>query len=247
MRTNRKYFTFNGESSADYGLFINGRGTYDSPRPDLDFVQIPGRSGDLIYDNKRFENIDVIYPACFTLDNFRRNFKAVQEWLLSSKGYQRLEDSYNPEYFRMATVAEAIELSEIEWSHDAGSFDLVFNCKPQRWLVSGEESIEIDLTGLATFLKNPTKFEAKPLIRVYGYGTIYLNEKPITVASQGVAPYIDIDSESMNCSHPSANMNAYVTTGDEYPVLTAGTNNIMISQSGMNFTKILITPRWWTI
>lgn len=235
----KKTFTFDNKSSGDFGLFINGRGVFDSPEPDLEYVSIPGRSGDLIYDNKRFNNIELTYPACFTLSNFQSNLKALQAFFLKHKGYFRLEDDYLPDHFRMASVDRAINPEEIVWVYDSGSVDLTFNCKPQLYLKSGET--ETEYTSDDT-VSNPTAFVAKPLISIYGTGSITLAGKTIQVASHAY-PYIVIDCDLMDCYYDVHNLNQYVTVSD-FPELAPGNNTLVI---GSGITNVGITPRWWTV
>ena len=127
-----KAFYIDGESSADYGLFITGAGVYDAPAYDYEAVQIPGRSGDLLLDNGRFFNLSVTYPA-FVPDV--RRLQAIRQWLFSKRGYCRLCDDYNPDEYRMAAYASGLSVDV--FANRAGSFDLVFNCKPQRFLFEG--------------------------------------------------------------------------------------------------------------
>lgn len=235
-----KTFTFDAVTSSTYGLYINGRGIYDSPEPDLEYISIPGRSGDLIYDNNRFENIDITYPACFMLSSFKSNFKSLQAFLLKHKGYYKLTDDYEPNYFRLASIRKAIELNDIDWTYDAGSFDLTFNCKPQRFLTSGE-TVTNYVSASAT-INNPTNFPAKPLLQVYGTGSVTIGGVTFTISSHSY-PYIEIDCELMDCYYQGNNANAYVTIGDAFPVLPPG--NSAFAMSGP--TQVGVKPRWWTV
>ena len=45
-----KSFTFNGQSSPDFGLIISGKDIYSAPAPDVSFVSVPGRDGDVLID-----------------------------------------------------------------------------------------------------------------------------------------------------------------------------------------------------
>lgn len=134
--TMRKTFTFNGHNSAEFGLFITGAAVYDAPQYDYDFVSIPGRSGDLILDNGRFHNLEVRYPA-FVVDPSQ--MAAIRAWLLGARGYQRLTDDYNPDEYRMAVYAVGLEGDP--FNQKAVNFDIVFNCKPQRYALEAEEPI----------------------------------------------------------------------------------------------------------
>ena len=47
------FFTYNGISSADFGLHIESKNIFSAPEYDISFQSIPGRSGDLIVSNNR--------------------------------------------------------------------------------------------------------------------------------------------------------------------------------------------------
>lgn len=132
----RNYFIYNGRDSRDFGVYISGQGTFSAPQKAYQFYNIPGRNGALIgYDN-RFENIEVSYDA-FIYKDFSKNIAEFRSFLLSVPGYARLEDSYHPDEFRMAAYVGAFE-PEVTPKNDAGQFTITFNCKPQRYLFSGE-------------------------------------------------------------------------------------------------------------
>ena len=48
------YFTYNGRSSAEFGLHIEKKDVFSAPEYDAEFISIPGRSGDIINPNRRF-------------------------------------------------------------------------------------------------------------------------------------------------------------------------------------------------
>lgn len=235
-----KKFIYNNVSSDVYGLYINGRGVFDSPEPDLEFLTVPGRSGDLVYDNKRFKNIEIKYPACFMQENFLSNFKAFQAFMLSHKGYYKLTDDYQPNHYRMAAISRSIDLSDINWTYDAGSFDLVFNCKPQLFLTSGDT--RTTYTAASNTITNPTRFASKPILRVVGAGSVTIEGVTVTIASHSY-DYIDIDCDLMDCYYEGNNANSYVTVGNYFPELAPGDNTMTLS----GVASVGVTPRWWTV
>ena len=116
-------------------------------------------------------------------------------------------------------------------------------------LLTGTNIISTDMESLTVTiaspaeLENPTLFESKPIIRVYGNGTLNINDIYITVANSPYT-YIDIDCELMDCYHGSNNANSYVSfSTTDYVTLRSGTN--YFSYSG--FSQVSITPRWYTI
>lgn len=121
-------FYIDGESSADYGLLITGEAVWNAAAYDYEFVQIPGRSGDLVLDNGRFENITVTYPCA--LHDLGR-MADVRSWLMSKRGYHRITDDYNPGEYRLGVVIDGLSVDPFKAMH--GTFTVSFNCKPQRY------------------------------------------------------------------------------------------------------------------
>lgn len=233
-----EYFTYNGKSSRDFDVCISGEGTFISPRRDVTSVAVPGRDGDLHIDNGRFSNIQFRYPA-FIVQDFRHNFDAFKAYMSSQRGYQKLEDSYHPEYYRRAAYIEGLS-AKMSPLNRAGSFDIVFDCDPRRFLKSGDKSRS--MTNGQT-IKNPTLYDAKPLIRVTGYGTLTVTTISVVIASG--ASYTDIDCENEEAYSGLTSRNAAITLSDgKFPVLRPGVNPITYSG---NISGVTIIPHWWTV
>lgn len=235
----RNYITFAGQDLRQFGVYISGEGTYSAPQREYQQIAVPGRNRDLLIDGKRYGNIQIVYPA-FIYSNLKQNLAGLRAFLLSQTGYQRLTDTYHTGEFRQACYAGPFE-PEVTAKGDAGSFELVFNCGPQRYLGSGETATTLTADGTVT---NPTRFNAKPLLRVRGNGTVGIGAFSFTVASNS-NNYTDIDCEMLDCFRGSANRNNYVTfTNHEFPELVPGSNGITL---GTGITSVRITPRWWTV
>ena len=134
-----KSLTFDGESSRTYGVYITGEAVYNAPERDVEMVKIPNRNGAFALDNGRFENIEVTYPAGVFADSETDFAKAISDFrnmLCSRKGYCKLTDEYNPDEFRLAVYKSGLEVDPVALR--AGEFDITFECKPQRYLMSGE-------------------------------------------------------------------------------------------------------------
>lgn len=234
---------FNGRCSKHFGLMITGAGAYNAPERDIENIAVAGRNGDLTRDNGRYKNIPVSYPA-IVFPDFAKNADAVRGWLLSAVGYQRLEDDYNPDYFRMAQFKGPISFDVTALSR-AGETTLTFDCKPQRFLKAGEIPVIMESEGM---IRNPTLFPALPLITVYGTGPIALTVGSTVVGIQSLEDHICLDSDTQNAYRVGdggvlENKNGTIYAQD-FPVLAAGENTI--SWTG-DLTKIEIIPRWWTL
>lgn len=235
MRHNLEY---DGVSSLDFGLWIGFAETDNAPQRSIESIEIPGRNGALTIDNGRFENINVSYKCVIPWD-YERNVAAARAFYLSRVGYHRLEDSAHPDEFRMARYHSGLE-SVPSQMRQQGYFTLEFDCMPQRFLRSGEEVITRTASGV---IYNPTLFEAKPIIRVYGNGALGVGSETITIANN--PGYIDIDSEMMDAYMGAVNCNSNITlSSGEFPVLAPGETGVAL---GSGITRVEITPRWWTI
>ena len=198
MISGRNYFTFADKSCKDFDVYISGQGTYDAPARVYSSYEIPGRNGDLYIDEKRFENVELTYPA-FIFEDMLINAEGLRNYLLSKPGYQRLEDTYHPDEYRMAIFKDGFEF-DVDQRHDFASFDITFHCKPQRFLKSGERTITLTTNGS---VYNPTIQESKPLLRVYGHGVLGVGSESITISA--ASSYTDIDCEMMDCFKGSEN------------------------------------------
>ena len=193
-----KSLLFDNTSSRSYGVYITGEAVYNAPERAVDMISIPGRNGSFALDQGRFENIEVSYPAGIFADNeadFAQAVSDFRNFLCSKKGYCRLSDEYNPSEYRMAVYKSGLEVDPAQLR--AGEFTITFDCKPQRWLTSGETATTVANNGTMT---NPTLFESSPLLEVTGYGTIGFNGYEIELDS---APFGDIAIERESAVSPT--------------------------------------------
>lgn len=187
-----KSLKFDGEDSLDYGVHITGESVYNAPERDVEMIQVPGRNGEYALDHGRFNNIEVSYPAGMgemSQEEFASKLSAFRNALASKKGYYRLEDDYHLDEYRMGIYKSGLEVSPVQYGR-AGEFDLVFNCKPQRFLKSGEQRTELTESGA---INNPTPFDSQPLLELTGYGTLEVNGSTIELhnESPGVIRLVD--------------------------------------------------------
>lgn len=192
MAVEWRHLIFGDVDSADYGIYISGDGVYNAPERAVEFVDVPGRNGAIALDQGRYNNITVTYPAgtfAKTQEEFRESLSAFRNAILSQKGYQRLEDTYHPDEYRMGLYSSGLEVSPVAYNK-AGEFELVFNCKPQRWLTVGALPIPVDSGDV---LQNPTPFDSGPLLEITGHGNISFNGFTVSLenAVLGVTQLVD--------------------------------------------------------
>lgn len=228
--------SINGTPIAD--IWVDASLSFNKPQKNVEKFSVPGRSGDLLVDYGTWQNVLIVYP-CLIRGNFDTAFETLCNLLGSMKGYQKIECSNDSTHFRLGRPVVP-QSPEVKRLNKDGYFDLQFDCKPQRFLVSGET--ETTYTSSSATLNNPTRFDAKPMIRVTGSGTCTVNDTTITVAS-GYS-YVDIDCEAMECFYGSTNANSKVSfSGNNFPVLSPGNNTI----SKGTVTSVKIKPRFWEL
>lgn len=166
----KKYFIFNGKKSSDFDVWASGLNIFHSPERRIERIQVPGRNGELLIEDGSFENTELLFKDCFIPRHFSENFTNLSNYLNRQKGYQRLELSWLPDEYRLAAFHGDIEASMKNWD-GVGKFDLAFDCKPQRFLKSGEEPIYIIPPYFSGTSMRTQKYESTmmPLIYAYAY------------------------------------------------------------------------------
>ena len=266
-------FTFGTVNSADFGIYIGGEGTFNAPERRGEMITIPGKNGALFLDEGAFENIELTYPAFNyeeDLETFRTKLAGLRNALCSQIGYQRLTDTFHPDEYRLAVFKSGLDVSPIKYN-TASEFNIVFDCKPQRFLIDGDEPYSFIISwdgltdengeqlqteadedifggiGLGNNIVNPTPFEAKPLLMITGSGNVSIGSQIISVMDISNSTTIYIDCETMEIytleGVVATSASSHVSfNGNDFPVIPVGS-------SGVTYTtqRIEIIPRWWRI
>lgn len=245
----------NGSTVPD--IYIDTAESFDKPKKNVETVNVPGRNGDLVIDYGTFQNVLIKYP-CYIRGSFESKFQALINLLGTLKGYQRLECSNDATHYRLG-IPVLPQAPDVRRINEDGFFDLTFNCKPQRFLLSGETIINVSNGQTIT---NPTGFDAAPQLIFDNPGTYsfkfengYTNTNPAyrkvdaTATVDGIfISSLIIDSAQMECydigdQYPA---NQYVTfTPNQFPILYGA--------DGQNKTKITanssfrMQPNWWEL
>ena len=235
-------FVFADKCCLDYGIHIEYFPERQAAEKKIETYEIPGRSGRVIFDSGEFENVPQTYETWFKAPPDHNSYSAAREiatWLMGASGYQRLEDTYDPDVYRMAYFSGPVDASTYFARY--GRATLEFNCRPQRWLKSGENPVTV-LDG--DKLYNPG-LRALPLIQIRGSGSGTLNINDYTLSISSVpAGGMTIDCETQDAYSGTINRNSLVTVPGKFPALDPGESEI--SWTG-GITGITITPRWWML
>lgn len=167
------YFIFNGVKSTDMGLRIANDPTSEIPARRGEEIIVPGRNGVIVQEDGSFstytQTYDVVLDAKGKAADVYAQARQIAEWLLGSRGFCRLEDSFEPDYFRLARCAD--QLSIEKRLARFGRTKITFDCQPQRYLKSGETSYKFSAgNARLTFSVNPIPSGVES-VRLDSYGT----------------------------------------------------------------------------
>ena len=252
-----------GISSKDVGMVVEHYPSIIIPRRKQEVQQVPGRNGDIILYQDAYENYEQSYQVFLDAKSkggLQKVIPKLSDWLLGHSGYQRLEDSYFPDVYRMAYYTGGVEFISIFNEYGAGT--LTFNCAPEKYYKMGERSIKLTNQQL---ISNPTLFPAKPLITLNVDGRqqrIYFHHertyKDTGLIIEDEDPYLEINPSNVRYSLSGIiqiDIKDHLMTHDYgvYNTHVAGLfDNMMLKgkttiywDSGIS--NVSIIPRWWTI
>lgn len=236
--------SYAGVSSDSVNVRVERYPNRPIPSRRMELTQIAGRSGDLLFDERAYNNVTQTYEIYIretSADTFQKSCVKAAEWLLIPVGYQVLTDSYDPDTYRMGVFVDTDDVQNA--LNQFGRASINFSCKPFRYYTSGASAITITTT---TTLTNPSNVYAEPTIVVYGSGAGSIGIGSYTVAISNIDDGMTIDCAAMDCYNGADNRNNLITLSPtyQYPRLNAGTTTITISGG---ITSLSLTPNWRTL
>ena len=124
------------------GIYVDAAVSFNKPAKRVSEYSIPGRNGNLVIDEGTFDNVLISYPV-YEKNTFPTEFDNLVNWLASLEGYQRIECSNDPQHYRLGRFVVP-ETPTAKRLNKDGYYTLVFDCKPQRYLLTGEVDTEYD-------------------------------------------------------------------------------------------------------
>lgn len=223
------------------------------PEKDVEFVEVPGKDGSIMFDNNRYKNV-IIPVNIFIRRAFMNNYRSLVNILNATKGYQKLKLPYRTDAYRLGVFHSSIVFETGPWLN-SGTVTLNFNCKPFWYLNEGDEWVNCPGAQDTSF-SNTTPYPAKPLIRFYGNGSLKMNGE-IIINTFGIntseVPYVDVDCETMTISYEGTNMASncivYEYSPDVvgmvrgFPEFPAFTNFVLTPGPGTT-PHAEVKPRW---
>lgn len=227
---------FGGISTRDLDLVIQSPPAYNFPEKDVEIQHVPGRNGDIVIDKNCYKNVDRSYSVAAVFKSgtdFISNSEKIIQWLTSKSGYQRLEDSYDPDVYRLAEFKN--DGSLVNYYDEATAINITFNCKPQRYLKIGENPIKYD--GNEIVIHNPTLMPSLPEIELSNFTVDDTHVLMLTIED-----YKDDIQSIVTISVPSE-YDSMIIDSENQVVYNKDGNNIInlgeyVNFNGLDFPKL---------
>lgn len=227
------YFVFDDIDTRDYeDIYVFPSKVDDTPKRVYETKNIVGRDGALYIDQGRYEDVAQTYSIAALTKQVGSEFINA---LASKVGYFRLADSFNPTEFYSAVFTSGAEV-KIEKEREKNVFSITFTRKPQRWLTSGETAVAVSSGDTIT---NPTLYEAKPLLKIVGYGDLLFNNYKINVSQANTLGYYKV-MENVNLTpHIPIHIDSALTnTGDTINLNNATFSITLVDVLGTKFDSV---------
>ena len=102
-------FTINNKTNKDFNFKVKTSNHLTKPKKKLEFISIPGRTGDLILDEGARENFNLVIEGYIDGRNssLKELCQGLDNWLNNTTGYQTIA-------FDDGTVLKGVLISEID-------------------------------------------------------------------------------------------------------------------------------------
>lgn len=243
-------FYFAGHSLSEFAGRIAQAPSHQIAQRDFEFVEIPGRSGDLVQDNGRYNNVSFSLQIYFLPFLSKQTAKqlayAVIDWLGAFNGYQEYRDSYNPGYYTKAIITNFETI--IRELPTFLSTTIQFSRVPFWYRLDGRNEIELPY-GSYVRLNNPEPLVAEPTVF---YTQASLNSLPaLTINSKYVgltgtkSDYVKYELNLIEKFYKGYDSNGIATHISPLlpPELPSG-ENILRSFTTPTYGTFSIVPHW---
>lgn len=227
-------FTFKGEKSSQYGVYLRDMPNIPSAEKDMDVIDVPGRSAPLVMDRGNYKAQQIEIEAYVT-DATKLN--AARGWLTGT-GNMIFSGSSGVAYKVM--IAGKVEDEKVGRTVKSRTLQIPCTFFPFRYVYPAPAAQEITTSGGT--ITNPGTVFSQPEIKLTGSGDITLVVNGYSIEARSLTDGAIIDCELMETFNlaKTASLNSSFVM-DEFPVLRPGAN--IITWTG-SVTKVEITPRW---
>lgn len=217
------------------------------PETSLDFLEVDGRSSDIIFDRGKYKDIEKTFPVRIYKaqdKTIAAQLRNIAGWLFLSREYTPLLFSEYNEYFYKVLGYSGTSGKDLK--RDWLDIDFTFKCQPFVFRMDGEDEREI-LSGQS--ITNPEIFTSLPVVTfnkttATADSNVYINGQQFRIAKEAGTGIITMDCENgIAYKTGGVNISKYCflnTDGYNPIILQPGKNEISYS----NIDQFKIKPRW---
>lgn len=233
--------TFNGQSSDDFYMLLEGNVHFPSPSRESEFVKIRGQDGETNTGDGTLNNVEVPFPFRVRTPqdvDIKEVATDISNWLKKDNLWHDLIFEGDDEYIYRACYVDEYDLERVvSWY---GKVVLTFKCKPYKYLASGLLESQLKST-----LTNTTNRIAKPKLTIKGSGdvTVKVGESVLTIKGMDGGCVVDTLYSQATSLDGSRAIWDKITT---WPLPTIAPGKQAVTVTG-NVTDIRIIPRWEVI
>lgn len=247
---------FNGVSLAQAvpNAFVEHFPNFVHAEKDLSVAEVPGRNGDVVFDNGTFRNVLITYPIAIRggvhdLGTYQDKLYA---WLhpadSGNNGYYVLMNDQDLTTYRLAFAYGGAEFSNIYGRNTRGT--ITFDCRPEKFFRNVQPAT---FTASGTIDNRNYHYPAHPNITLTcsGSGSLTIQKSGgnmYRIAVSGVSNTIYIDGDSQDAYlADGTNVNNKITLSGVgcMPILEPGVvQNVTLSG---NISRAVIEQRYYTI
>lgn len=236
---------YGGMTSSNFGMVVAEAPAYERPKRKETIYNVPGRNGAIVFQQDAWEDVQRTYKVWLAEDSDNTLVEKVdtfETYLNAQNGWNWLTDNFEPDVMRKAYYSGGVGFSNNLTQY--GEADLTFTCRPERFLVSGQQQI-MNVTDGYVF-DNPSPFSSKPWIHISnGFrGTYQISIAGVSMTVD-VELSIEIDCETMNANRFGVNANDKIS--GSFPVIPYGQNAISITTISGYSPTVSVIPRYFII
>lgn len=235
-------FTFEtrGKNCNEFNIKCFNHNGFSGVNTEFTEVEVPGRDSPLIVSSNYRKRFELEIEAIIDSSNLATDAMNIKNWLLSDITDSSIKLSNMPNQYFLGFIANKLDIEEV--IRQTGGIKFRFNCQPFTKLYTGETVVTLETGGS---IVNPTKFIAKPLIKLTSTGDIKFKINSQVVELRGTTGTTYLDCEIMEAyTKNSSNVITYVNRQmySDFPVLGTGTNTYTLVSG--TITSFQITPNW---
>lgn len=237
--------TFNGKNTDTYGMILLDEDNlkFSSVERDIQNLEIPGRDGSVLIDNRRFKTLDFEMPFRMRLikssfESIEKQMTAVKTWLARSYGFSSFTWAGEPEYIYLAQIKGAATFTRLNFFEVDVSVPLTL--QPYKYFASSYNT-SISLTSGQSVTNLGTQ-PAKPIFTLTGTGSVTLTVGSQRFILQNVTGGVVIDCEKQVVTDLTKTISRMEWVYS-YPFPVLPTGSTVISWNNSAFTATII-ERW---